>query len=481
MSEIKKNFIYSSILTSANFVFPLIVYPYVSRVLGVSNIGICNFVDSLINYCMMFSLMGISIVGIREVASCKNDPVRLSKTFSSLFFLNTIATVIILAILALSVFAVPKLYEYKEMMLVGFFKVIFNYLLIDWFYKGIEDFKYITKYGFTTKVLYVISVFVFVTEKNDYCVYYLLSMLMIASNAIINLWHSRNLVRFRFSAVALKPYLSSFLILGVYILLTSMYTTFNVTYLGFVCNEAEVGYYTTATKLHVIFLALFTAFTNVMMPRMSSLFSEGNFGEFKDLLSKSLHVLFVFAMPVVVFSTVLAPQIIQIISGSGYEPAVTPMRIIMPLVLIIGYEQIIIIQVLMPLKKDKVIFINSCVGAVVGVLANMLLVSSLKSVGSAFVWISSELVVLMMAQSWVSKYLKIKFPFRDLVFYAVLALPCALAAFMIQPFIENAIACVFVCGAFIFIYYYILYIYILRDSFVISSIKSIKSKILHTS
>ena len=68
MATIKKNFFYSSILTTANYIFPFLTYPYVSRVLGVNNIGICNFVDSIINYFILFSMMGISIVGIREIA-----------------------------------------------------------------------------------------------------------------------------------------------------------------------------------------------------------------------------------------------------------------------------------------------------------------------------------------------------------------------------------------------------------------------------
>lgn len=73
MPSIKKNILYSSILTTANYVFPLLTYPYVSRVLGVEKIGLCNFVDSIINYFILFSMMGINIVGIREIAKKKND------------------------------------------------------------------------------------------------------------------------------------------------------------------------------------------------------------------------------------------------------------------------------------------------------------------------------------------------------------------------------------------------------------------------
>lgn len=134
-------------------------------------------------------------------------------------------------------------------------------------------------------------------------------------------------------------------------MLTSMYTSFNVTFLGFVTNVTEVGYYTTATKLHGIILAFFTAFTGVMLPRMSALVAENRMDEVKRLINKSFDLLFMISIPLIVFSIYFAPEIIYLISGNGYEGAITPMRMVMPLVLIIGMEQILIVQLLMPLKK----------------------------------------------------------------------------------------------------------------------------------
>jgi Membrane protein involved in the export of O-antigen and teichoic acid len=88
MPSIKKNFFYNGLLTVANYLFPLITYPYVSRVLGVSNIGICNFVDSIVNYFILFSMMGISIVGVREIAAVREDREARNRVFSNLIALN---------------------------------------------------------------------------------------------------------------------------------------------------------------------------------------------------------------------------------------------------------------------------------------------------------------------------------------------------------------------------------------------------------
>lgn len=185
--------------------------------------------------------------------------------------------------------------------------------------------------------------------------------------------------------------------MGAYSILTSLYTTFNVAYLGFVSTDVEVGYYTTSTKIHHIILLAFTAVTGVLMPRMASLLAEKKYDAYKRLIKKSISVLFIFAIPCVLAIEIFAPEIIKIIAGSGYEGAILPLRIIAPLVLIIGFEQILIIQSLMPMGKDKAVLTNSILGAVVGIIANIILVPHLKSVGSAIVWLVSEVVVMCSA------------------------------------------------------------------------------------
>ena len=369
MVTLKKNIFYSTILTTANYIFPLLTYPYVSRVLGVDKIGICNFVDSIINYFVLFSMLGVGIVGIREIAKNKNDKECLNKTFNSLFFLNTLSTTIMLVLLIIAINIVPKLNEHKELMYIGAFKLVFNYLLIEWLYKGLEDFKFITNRTVIIRCLYVISVFIFIHDVNDYKLYYLLMALMVVLNSIVNILYSRKFVKYSLSNIYIKPYIRPFIILGLYMLLTSMYTSFNVAYLGFVAGETEVGYYTTATKLYGIILSVFTAFTGVMLPRMSALIAEHNIDEFKNLLKKSVNLLFGFSIPLISFTMIFAKPIILLLSGKGYDGAITPMQIVMPLILIIGYEQILVIQTLMPLKYDKAILINSIVGACIGILS----------------------------------------------------------------------------------------------------------------
>ena len=88
MASVKQNLAYSTLLTMSTYLVPLIVFPYISRTLGVGGIGIVDTIDNMIDYCILFSMMGLTSVGVREIAKNKDNPEALSQTFTDLFALN---------------------------------------------------------------------------------------------------------------------------------------------------------------------------------------------------------------------------------------------------------------------------------------------------------------------------------------------------------------------------------------------------------
>lgn len=478
MSIIKKNFFYSTILTTSSYVMQLITYPYVARALGVDRIGLCNFADSIIAYMTLLSMLGIGTVGIREVAKSKGESQTLNGVYSSLLVLNGLSTFLAVVVLLVATFTVPQLYAIKGLMFVGAVKIVANYLNVEWLFKGLEDFKYITLRSVFVKLIYVVSVFLFVKSKDDYFIYFVLCCGTTLVSCLISLKYARRSVHFSFRHVSVSPYVKPMLTIGAYMFLTSMYTSFNVAFLGFVAEDTHVGYYTTATKLYTVLLGLFTAFTGVMMPRMSSLIANGQIEEFKHLLLRSINVLTTFSIPLIFFSMVFSPQIILILSGSGYEGAILPMRIVMPLMLIIGYEQILVIQTLMPLKKDKAILINSILGAAIGVALNFLLVPHLKSIGSACVWLLSEIVVLLSSQYFVTKSTGLRLPIGFFLKNIMVYVPMLLLLVPIYFYIENRFFTVLCGGGVMLAYAYILNMYILKNEEMVLLRQSVYEKVL---
>ena len=219
--------------------------------------------------------------------------------------------------------------------------------------------------------------------------------------------------------------------------MTSMYLTFNVMFLGLVSNNTEVGYYTTAFKLYSVVLGFFTAFTNVMLPRMSLLLANSENDRFQELANRSFSVMATFSIPLILCSMILAPQIIYVLSGPGYEGAILPMRIIMPAAFVVGIAQVLAIQVLMPMKKDRVLLRASIIGAAVSVLINLCLVPYVASVGSAVVLLCSELAVTGTYVAYTLSHKLIRIPIKVIGRSLLLALPITFVCWGCGSWIKN--------------------------------------------
>ena len=86
MNSIQKNFIINGIKIFFNLLFPIITFPYISRILGPIGIGKITFSTSIINYFLLFTNLGIPLYGIREIARVREDKIKLSKSFSETVF-----------------------------------------------------------------------------------------------------------------------------------------------------------------------------------------------------------------------------------------------------------------------------------------------------------------------------------------------------------------------------------------------------------
>lgn len=475
---LKKNVLYSGFLTSSLYIFQFITYPYVSRVLGVNGIGICNFTQTIVHYFILLSTLGITSIGIREIAKYKNDNVHLNKVFSGIFQINAILTFFVLLLYIVLIEILPQLVPYRRLLYIGVVQIIFNTLSIEWLFKGLENFKYITIRTFWVKILYVISVFVFIRDEGDYDLYFAIIVGSVVVNGIVNWRYGTHLVKYTWQPLReiCKQYVRPLLLLGAQIFLQMLYTDFIVIYLGFVSGDTQVGLYTTATKIFSIVLALYSSFTLVMMPRISSLCADGNYAQIRILTNKSFSLLYAFAFPCIFLLMVFARETIGIISGSDYEGAVLLLKIAAPIILVAGIEQILILQLILPLRMDKALFYNSIAGATIGLILIFSLIPSLLSAGAVVAWGVSECIVLLSACYFLSKRISnvvdIKMAFNYFISYLPL---CGIFIISAYLFSNRYIAFVFsllVMG----IYSHINLLFFLRNEIYIGVLEQVKNK-----
>lgn len=439
MSEpsIKRNFAYKSILTVSSYLMGFLTFPYISRVLGVDGIGLVSFVDNTINYFLLFATMGVGTLGVREIAAVRENRDQCNSVFSNILGMNVGFTFLTLLVFFVCIFLIPSFRQYENLFYIGSAKILFTAFLVEWFFTGIENFRYITLRSLFVKLLYIIAVFVLIHSKEDYQLYFVLTVVVVVINAVVNMIYVRKFVKIRIVELLSKRYVKQNLSLGIYALMTSMYLTFNVMFLGFVGGNVEVGYYTTAFKLYSVILAGFTAFTNVMLPRMSFLVANGEKDRFQFLINKSFNLMSLFSIPLILCSMALAPQIIYVLSGTGYEGAILPMRIIMPAALFVGIAQVLAIQVLTPMKRDKILLLASVLGALISLLINIIVVPLLHSVGSAIVLLVAECTVTSIYVVFVIRRKYVRFRLKVLAESLFCALPSAMICLLCNLLVSN--------------------------------------------
>ena len=424
--SIKGNFIYSTILTFSTYLVPLMVFPYISRILGVDCIGAIDTIDNIIDYCILFSMMGMSTLGIREIAKYKNDKNRLQETFNNLFWLNVISTIVVFFFLIVTTICIPTLQQRIVLLTIGSFKLFANLFWIEWFYRGLEDFKYITIRSVIVRLLFIVSVFVFIKEKSDFTLYYILFVSIVIINAICNWTYKRNKVSLRFKHIALKAYAKPFIILGIFAMLSAIYTKLSIPVLSFTCGDTEAGYYATATRMYQVVIALISSLISVLIPRMSVLIRESNYTEISHLFELAFKMLFFISLPIIWYVEFLAPDIIAIFAGNEFVQAAIPMRIVIFLVLIIGSEQIYIMQLLIPLNKDKIVAVAGLCGVITWAILSTILVPLLHGIGTSIVWIATESVVLLIAIYYIKKTMGYHYPWKLFFLSCLESIPYAI-------------------------------------------------------
>lgn len=422
---------YSTVLTMSTYLVPLIVFPYISRILGAEGIGMIDTVDNMIDYCILFSMMGLTTVGVREIAKNKDNPEALSQTFTDLFALNLCSTVVIAAVFCLAIILSPQMQDYGILLPIGILKLVANLFWIEWLYQGLEAFRYITLRSVILRLLFVISVFLFVQSSTDAVTYYALFVGITIGNAICNWYHKGTWFYWDIRRANIRRCFRPFLMLGLFAMLSAIYAKLSLPMLSFITNNQEAGNYATATRVYQVIIALISTLTGVMIPRMSVLIKEGQLDIVRKYTDTAFRLLFLFAFPLICFVEIFATDIVRLFAGYGFDGAIPCIRIIMLQLIVIGAEKIIVLQLLIPLRKDRAIVKAGIAGVIVWAILTILLVPKYQSVGTTIVWLAAETTVLIIAAVETQKVLSIGIPFKLLLMSVIYALPYVLIGWLV--------------------------------------------------
>lgn len=414
MSNIKKNALYNIVLSASQVLFPVLVFPYVSRVLGPAGMGTVGFVENFTHYFIILAALGIPVYGVREIAKYRQDDITRSAVFSEIVIIHTITT-IILSIIFVSLFmTIGQLYEYRQLFIIGVGIMCVQVFTMEWLFQGMEQFKVIAIRGVLTKVLAVMLIYSFVRDEDDTAVYYAITFFSALVSMLINLYYARNMVRLTFVNLKFLRHLKPMLYILSFSLVIHVYTVLDTTILGFLKGDIEVGYYTTSTKVSRVLIMVLTAVTMVMIPPIAKNFHEKRLEQNKWLLTKSFSYVSLLSIPLVVGLMLYAGEIVRLFAGDEFLPATYSLQIIAPTIVIIGYSNVFGVQILNSSNNERLFFKAACVGVIASLIVNFMLIPSLGYIGASIAAFAAELGVLIFL---------IKFSFQIIDFEPNWAIP----------------------------------------------------------
>ena len=390
-----KNYMYNVTLTLLNIIFPLITFPYIARILGAQGVGKINFANSIVNYFLLLASLGIPVYGVREIAKVRNNRKKASVVFSEIFTINLISTIIFTAIYFIMILNSSLFISEKMLFSVIGVLLILNIFNLDWLYQGFEEYRYITIRSVIFKVLSIIAMFILVKGKGDYVTYALLTVFALSGSNIINVIRCRKYVDFSIKTINLKRHFKPVVIIFFMGLAINIYTNLDSTMLGFISGNESVGYYTAAVKINRMVINVITSLGIVLLPRLSYYIEQNQFEEFKKIIVSSVNFIYLIGLPCCVGLYMLAPNVIRLFSGHEFLPAINTMRINIPIILFVSIANITSVQILLPLKKEKLVMISVILAAIINFLLNYALIPLFKQNGAAMASVVAEFLCMV--------------------------------------------------------------------------------------
>ena len=405
--SVKLNALLNTVLQIANIIFPLITFPYVSRVLLVEANGRLSFCSSIVSYFSLFATLGLSTYGIKAVARVREDRVKLSRTVHELLFINLITTSISFSILVASLFIVPRFGKDWEVLLIYSINMLLNDAGLNCLYSGLEEYAYITKRSIIFKSIGIILMFIFVHSPEDYLKYALITVFSTTGGNILNIIYSKKYIDYKLqSNYRIKQHIKPTLAMFSTSLATSIYSSLDSIMIGFIIGDYEVGIYTAAVKVRTILSTLVTSVGSVLLPRMSYYVANQKWDEFRRLLKKSYSVLIMLSIPTSVYFLMAAKPSIILLSGKVYLDSVIPMQILMPIVIISSLVNITGLQILIPIGGEWKYTISVTCGALADLMLNLFLIPHYGAIGAAFATLIAEVIEIIIQMFYVREYIK---------------------------------------------------------------------------
>ncbi|QWG87113.1 flippase [Bacillus mycoides] len=402
MSSLTRNTMYSFLNQIVLLIIPFITFPYISRVLGPGHYGSINYATSIVTIFAVFAGTGLVGHATREIAIVKDDNEKLGTKFQELFIIQLILTICMVCIYLIFLLNSSEVNSEFFIFFITGLTLLTNLFTFQWFFVGVEKFKYITTRDVVVKIIFVICVFTFVTEKDDYLIYVLLNLGSFMLTALLNSWYLLKFIEIKKRKLSFTVHFKPVFLALIISLVSTVTLQLNSILLGSITAKEKLGLYNVGIKLTTMLVAIVSNAFAVLLPRLSYLNNNNDHSSQQKILNKTGHFLGIVSIPACIGFILYSNIIIKILFGTEYLGAIVVSQItslcliIMPLVAIYAYY-------LYSTGRERISIYVMIIALVINVVANIILTTKYLIVGAAITFVLTELSKLVAYSLWLRK------------------------------------------------------------------------------
>lgn len=407
-----KNSIYNIFYKVITALYPLIAVTYVSHILQSERMGMVSYAQNIVSYFVVISALGIPTYGIKETAIRADDKRARSKLFFELFIINAISTTIALVLYMILIASVERFHNNLSLYIIAGLQITLNYFNVDWFYQGLEEYKYISIRSIIVKICALFLLPILVRTSDDYIYYALIYCLAIAGNNIFNIIRIRKYVQFSRCKLQFRIHLRPIFLLLIASIAVEIYVMIDTTMLGLFCDNTTVGCYSNAMKLTRTVNTMAAAIGAVLLPRLSSIFQKNDKKQFNDLVNSGIQIMLMVAIPASVGMILLSEEIIYVFFGMSFTDAIPILRILALMVPVVVCNTLLGGQVLVTTNMESKYVISVTLASIVNVCLNALFIPRYGAPSAAVASLISEIIDLVLYLWFTREYIRLKFSIR---------------------------------------------------------------------
>jgi flippase wzx len=378
--KISINIFYNILNQIVSFIVPLILSPYVARVLSAELIGDYSYALANSSYFVLIEALGFSLYGMLKVSANRADKNYISTLFKEIMIAKFFLMVICIIVYTISFVWTSS--DNKILCAIMIMNIISTGIDSTWFLMGMEDFKTTALRNIAVRLVNVFLIIILVKSEKDFLIYAIIMQLSnVMSYIVVFPTVKKYIISSKVSFKNILKHTIKSLIYFVPGIVNTIFTSADKTVLGAFANSYEVGVYEQASKICSLCGSVINSISNVVMPRVTYLNHNASNEKSKRFMFKTLHYASIVAIAVTVGIICISDEFVPLFFGLGYEKSAVLLKILAFNVLMSILANYIGQQCLISNGKQNQYNIAISVGALLNVILNLFMVERFQSVG----------------------------------------------------------------------------------------------------